>query len=885
MRILLPSLILGLALPVTAQAAPTKHAVTWSSTTSTGVVLDGVTMKTVLLGSSSLYGSSPTGPWIGSSAANDVQLSFSAPVKEICVYVWWNNEGEAMTASTNGTGTDAWRAVDTGEVTTSVDGSGQFTWSAMGDADEALACVSNSAGFTTATFDHNGVGSGLVFGDSVWLDTDAPRLDDVYWYTGANGGTLCTSTGTFAADMESAGATSVAESTSWPTSFDSLERFFLACPTSNLSSEQKDDLVDFVDAGGVVVVVGENTSYAGSAVVSASNDTLSALGVDMRLEGTTISGDRATGWSTLTDGYSSITAAAASTVLPGPASEPVVVDGSDRVSVAVEGSVILSGDYNVFERGGTSYPGNVTFKANIWDYVPCDAAPVYADIDGDAFGTESDAGVACEVPSGYASVKGDCDDDDDASYPGATELVADGIDQSCDGEEICYADGDEDGWRTSVTLVSTDEDCDDAGEALAVDSAGDCDDSVASVYPGAAEVAYDGVDQDCDGEDLCDVDVDGFDDPRCGGTDCQDADAAINPGASEVFYDGVDADCDGWSDFDADYDGFDDGEDCDDADPFVSPGAEERWYDGVDQDCDGGSDYDRDGDGFDAVAHGSADCDDLVAFTFPGAPELDDGVDNDCDGYADGADGDGDGVSDELEHDLGLDPDSDDSDGDGVLDRDELGDPEDPRDSDGDGVIDALDDDDDDDGIASVVEVAQSLKTLDSDTDGTPDHLDLDSDDDGYDDAFEGDVDHDFDGVPDYIDVDSDEDGVLDVDEVDGDTDGDGVPDRLDPDDDGDGIATSEELTWEADLDGDGVPNHLDSDADGDGVDDASEGWADVDCDGIMDVQEGDVEDGPCAQEVVTSYESGCSSVSAPMSLGGLALGLLALVGLRRRRS
>ena len=139
MRILLPSVVLGLALPVAAQAASTQHAVTWSATTSSGVVLDGVTMKTVLLGGSTLYGSTPTGPWIGSSAANDAKLTFSAPVKEICVYVWWNNTGEAMTVSTNGTGSDSWRVVDTGGVTSSVDGSGTFTWSAMGDADEALA--------------------------------------------------------------------------------------------------------------------------------------------------------------------------------------------------------------------------------------------------------------------------------------------------------------------------------------------------------------------------------------------------------------------------------------------------------------------------------------------------------------------------------------------------------------------------------------------------------------------------------------------------------------------------------------------------------------------------------------------------------------------------
>ena len=37
----------------------------------------------------------------------------------------------------------------------------------------------------------------------------------------------------------------------------------------------------------------------------------------------------------------------------------------------------------------------------------------------------------------------------------------------------------------------------------------DCDDNNAAVHPGADEVPYDGVDQDCDGHDLTDIDGDG----------------------------------------------------------------------------------------------------------------------------------------------------------------------------------------------------------------------------------------------------------------------------------------------------------------------------------------------------------------------------------------
>ncbi|MCB9682682.1 MAG: hypothetical protein H6733_14550 [Alphaproteobacteria bacterium] len=124
---------------------------------------------------------------------------------------------------------------------------------------------------------------------------------------------------------------------------------------------------------------------------------------------------------------------------------------------------------------------------------------------------------------------------------------------------------------------------------------------------------------------------------------------------------------------DADGDGFVAGRDCDDADGFVHPGVDEVC-DGKDNDCNGQIDedvafvawQDRDGDGFgdpararrvctmpDDGVDNSDDCDDLDALSKPGAAEVCDGKDNDCDGtvdedvtstfYAD-ADGDGHGV-------------------------------------------------------------------------------------------------------------------------------------------------------------------------------------------------------------------------------------------------
>ena len=64
----------------------------------------------------------------------------------------------------------------------------------------------------------------------------------------------------------------------------------------------------------------------------------------------------------------------------------------------------------------------------------------------------------------------DCDDADASVYPGADEIVGDGIDNDCDGTETCYADADGDGHAAAdgSTVHSEDADCDDEGEALSL---------------------------------------------------------------------------------------------------------------------------------------------------------------------------------------------------------------------------------------------------------------------------------------------------------------------------------------------------------------------------------------------------------------------------------
>ncbi len=265
----------------------------------------------------------------------------------------------------------------------------------------------------------------------------------------------------------------------------------------------------------------------------------------------------------------------------------------------------------------------------------------YRDRDGDGFGDTDLTQEACSSPEGYTSQPEDCDDTDPSANPGATESC-DELDNDCDGvvdegvTSTFYADADSDGYGDPY---SSTEAC-DAAPGYVADS-GDCDDGATSIHPGAGEVC-DGVDNDCDGlvdddDDLIgglltwyrDLDDDGYGDPLTTMEQCEQPDGYLS-----------------------------DNNDCDDSDPTINPEASELC-DGSDNDCDGAVDeddaidaaiwfLDADGDGYagaeytreaclrpDSYFSSADDCNDAAADIHPGAEEVCDDLDNDCDGAVD----------------------------------------------------------------------------------------------------------------------------------------------------------------------------------------------------------------------------------------------------------
>ena len=330
-------------------------------------------------------------------------------------------------------------------------------------------------------------------------------------------------------------------------------------------------------------------------------------------------------------------------------------DGYGRTSPSVlacaqpAGYVANANDCDDLDPG--TYPG----ASEVCDEVDnnCDgvvdegaAAPLswFADADGDSFGNAAVSVTACAAPFGTVADSTDCDDLDASSFPGGTE-VCDGADNNCDTvvdegvTSTYFIDGDGDGYGDPGTVVLA---C--SQPAGASDNSLDCDDGNAATNPTSYEIC-DGVDNNCAGgideagaldanDWYLDADGDGF------GTAGTPVSACTQPT--------------GYADND---------EDCDDdptTGPSVNPNASELCNN-VDDDCDGTPDDgavdavlwydDADGDGYGNPGTGSlacaqvgssvqndTDCNDTELSIHPLAPELCDGVDNDCDGGVDEGD-------------------------------------------------------------------------------------------------------------------------------------------------------------------------------------------------------------------------------------------------------
>lgn len=127
----------------------------------------------------------------------------------------------------------------------------------------------------------------------------------------------------------------------------------------------------------------------------------------------------------------------------------------------------------------------------------------YVDADGDGFGVGDAIEFCIDPGAGYALIDGDCDDTNDEVYPGANE-ICNGEDDNCNGDidegldfTTYYVDADGDGFGAGVGIDF----CEDPGAGYSLNDE-DCDDSDNTIYPGAIEIPNDGIDQDCDGEDL-----------------------------------------------------------------------------------------------------------------------------------------------------------------------------------------------------------------------------------------------------------------------------------------------------------------------------------------------------------------------------------------------
>lgn len=213
-------------------------------------------------------------------------------------------------------------------------------------------------------------------------------------------------------------------------------------------------------------------------------------------------------------------------------------------------------DFNgkMWVSGGS---GAGTYHNDVWNFA---TNTFYADADRDGYGNPAISISPCNQPFGYVRDNTDCDDDNPSINPSESDSDCDEVDDNCDGLVddgyipaqttcgigVCAATGQSScqngiefinctpgtpGETIEITCTDgLDNDCDgetdegvktvyyvdadgdgygDPSNSLqaCVQSAGyvtnnsDCDDSKRDIHPAATEIPYDGIDQDCSGNE------------------------------------------------------------------------------------------------------------------------------------------------------------------------------------------------------------------------------------------------------------------------------------------------------------------------------------------------------------------------------------------------
>ncbi|MBI4238219.1 MAG: hypothetical protein HY696_07380 [Deltaproteobacteria bacterium] len=234
----------------------------------------------------------------------------------------------------------------------------------------------------------------------------------------------------------------------------------------------------------------------------------------------------------------------------------------------------------------------------------------------------------------------DCNDAAATINPGQSEIACNGVDENCKGgdsdgakTQSWWPDQDGDGFGNSKSANPVSAVCAPTNQTMVNDHT-DCDDGKNTVYPGAAELCGDAIDNDCDGKPdepkdwYLDTDNDGW------GATASVKSACVTPAGHVTT-----------------------GGDCNDQQSLIHPGKMESCNQ-LDDDCNGVVDdaglagtswyQDSDGDGYGTTAQSmqacaqpsgfsasANDCDDGNKAKYPGAAETCDTVDDNCNGITD----------------------------------------------------------------------------------------------------------------------------------------------------------------------------------------------------------------------------------------------------------